>query len=333
MQAWVNIFIPEVIFWNIWGLTAPFIFFLSRKFSYEVQPLSWRWLVHIPLGILTITGIYILYIGLFGVYHQLCTLIGLPISGSFGQAIQSRAVAILGIGVPLGSMIYGLLVAIPQIKNYYERMRTEESRSQALKTQLAEAELQALKMQLQPHFLFNSLNTISATLQTDPQAADRMIAQLGDFLRLTLDHADRAIVPLSDELAFNRKYLDIEKNRFEERLHVIIAASPEVEAAAVPYLLLQPLVENAIQHGVSQQIGRGQVSIKAWKDNGSLLLDVSNSGPPIKESMSPGRYGVGLSNTSARLFQQYGDEASFHIQNMDAGGVNVHIQIPFSIHE
>ena len=330
LVAWVNIFIPEILFWNMWGLAAPAIFFVSRKFSYEFQPFSWKWLIHIPLAVVIIFCTYAVYIGLFSVYYQLCAWLDLPINGEMGAAVWGRVVSLMGFGLPLGAMVYGLLLAIPQIKGYYERMRQEEQRSQTLKTQLAEAELQALKMQLQPHFLFNSLNTISATLQTDTHAADRMIAQLGDFLRLTLEHADRAIVSLKEELEFNRRYLEIEKHRFEERLQVYIDATPEAETAAVPYLILQPLIENAIRHGIGQQLDNGSVTIDARRDNGLLVLNVKNSGPHFKEALSPGEYGVGLSNTQSRLLQQYGDNASMQLQNLEPAGVHVQISIPYT---
>ena len=328
--AWVNIFIPEIIFWNMYGLAAPVIFYVSRKFAYEVQPFSWKWLIHIPMALVVIIATYATYIAIFSLYYQLCAWTGAPIYGAMGEAVRARLLNLLGFGLPLGFMVYGFLLAIPQVMDYNARMRQEEKQSQTLKTQLAEAELQALKMQLQPHFLFNSLNTISATLQTDVPAADRMIAQLGDFLRLTLEHADRAVVSLKEELEFNRQYLEIEKHRYEERLQVSIKATPEAEEAAVPYLILQPLIENAIRHGIGQQIDAGLVEIDARRDNGSLVLSVQNSGPHLNEDLSPGGYGVGLSNTEARLLQQYGEAASMELQNLNPSGVSIQLRMPFS---
>ncbi len=331
MQEMVDVFIPEIIFWNMWGLVAPLIFRISRRFSYPVEPLSWKWIIHLPLALLIILCTYTLYIVLFSLHFEVSVLLGFPLSTTLNEGVRARVYSLLGFGLPMGCIVYSLLVALSQVQDYFGRLGVEEQRSGRLQTQLAEAKLQALKMQLHPHFLFNALNTISATLQTDKEAADRMISQLGDFLRITLEQADRAIVSLKEELDFNQQYLEIEKLRFEERLTVHVNVSAEAEHAAVPYLILQPLVENAIQHGIGQSIENGIVSIDAFRENGSLVLDVQNTAPGERLDVDQFQYGIGLSNTESRLFQHYGEAGQLKLRNKDEGGIQVRVRIPFKL--
>ncbi len=164
--------------------------------------------------------------------------------------------------------IYGLLVLLNQVFRYYRRYREGELRSSRLQTQLTQAQLEALKMQLQPHFLFNTLHSISALLHRDPDAADRMIARLGDFLRLTLENSGAQEVSLQKELEFLTCYLEIERVRFQDRLTTSVEVEPDALDVPVPNLILQPIVENALRHGIAQTRGPGRVEISAKRENG-----------------------------------------------------------------
>lgn len=326
----VKTIIPEILFWNVWVLTAPFIFWLSGKFSYPVAPFSWKWVIHIPLALLSTSINFAIYIGFFSLHYLIAEALGQPINTSLLSEIKVRLHGIYSIALPLGSIIYGLLVVLSQVQTYYQRLQQEKDLSTALKDQLTEARREALHMQLHPHFLYNSLNTISATLQSDTAAADSMLSHLGDFLRNTLDHAEKSFVPLRDEIAFSQQYLQIEHHRFEDRLRVEVNLPAELEPVLVPYLILQPLVENAVRHGVGQLLGPGSIRIDARASDGQLVLEVFNSGPALDEARCKSSSGIGLHNTRERLSLHYGDRAVLTLSNVAPAGVRASITLPLS---
>src|SRR5436853_3178846 len=193
--------------------------------------------------------------------------------------------------------IYGLLLLLNQVFRYYRRFREGELRSSQLETQLTQAQLQALKMQLHPHFLFNALHAISALVHKDPEAADKMLARLGDFLRLTLDSSATQEVPLRRELEFLNCYLEIERVRFNDRLTTSLEVDPRVLDCRVPNRIAQPLVENAIRHGVSQRAASGHVRVRAERRDDALRLQVSDNGAGLSRQAParlPAKGRVGL---------------------------------------
>jgi sensor histidine kinase YesM len=193
------------------------------------------------------------------------------------------------------------------------------------------AQLEALKMQLHPHFLFNTLHSISALVHRDPDAADRMIARLGDFLRLTLENSGAAEVSLQKELEFLTCYLEIERVRFQDRLTTSVEVEPSALDSPVPNLILQPIVENALRHGVAQSSAPGRVEISAKRENGSLRIRVRDNGPGLNRvtgSREAFKEGVGLSNTRARLEQLYGESHRFEMSDAPDGGLLVTMVIP-----
>jgi two-component system LytT family sensor kinase len=227
--------------------------------------------------------------------------------------------------------IYGLILLLNQVFRYYRRYREGELRASQLENQLTHAQLQALKMQLHPHFLFNTLHSISALLHRDPDTADRMIARLGDFLRLTLDNSGAQEVTLQKELEFLKCYLDIERVRFQDRLTTSLDVEPRALDAPVPNLILQPIVENALRHGLAQRAAPGHLEISAKRENGSLRIQVKDNGPGLSAITGPKtntREGLGLSNTRARLEQLYGAAHRFSIENAPGGGLVVTLEIP-----
>jgi two-component system, LytTR family, sensor kinase len=212
--------------------------------------------------------------------------------------------------------------------NTWIALELERDRAVRLRVSAKSARLQALQSQLEPHFLFNTLNSISSLVveQRDIEAT-AMIARLSDFLRLTLQTAGTPEIRIADELAFVRQYLDIQKLRFGDRLRFAIDVAPEVENAVVPALVLQPLVENAVHHGILPRASGGAVTISARAAEGTLLLSVDDDGPGMRKSTSS-HSGLGLSNTATRLSELYGGDAQFTVGRSHAGGVAAGIRIP-----
>ncbi|MEW6209809.1 MAG: histidine kinase [Acidobacteriota bacterium] len=224
---------------------------------------------------------------------------------------------------------YTLIVGFIYLFDHYRQSRDREVLTAQLETRLAQAQLQSLRLQLQPHFLFNTLNTISAMIYENPRAADEMIARLSDLLRMTLRNSQSQEVTLAEELEFLNLYVEIMKARFEERLVVRIDVESSTHSALVPQLLLQPLVENSIRHAIDPR-GRVAIDVRSTRENGSLILEVIDDGPGItgdSKAMSGG--GIGLLNTAERLRQLYGEAHDFALANAEGGGLAVRITVPF----
>jgi sensor histidine kinase YesM len=227
-------------------------------------------------------------------------------------------------------IMYWLVVFAHLGWHYYQRYRERELETAELQRELVEARLSALRMQLNPHFLFNTLHAVSALIHENPEAADLVVARLSELLRLSLDQSKPQEVPLSEELAFLDRYLDIEQIRFTDRLKVNREIDPGVQQALVPYLILQPLVENAIRHGIEPREDLGHLGIRAHRSNGRLELRISDNGAGLTPGNTPSeREGIGLSNTRSRLRHLYGDDFSFELAEASGGGLEARIDIPF----
>ena len=224
---------------------------------------------------------------------------------------------------------YVPIVLIAHVMSYYTSFRQRELRASQLQAQLAKARLQALKSQLQPHFLFNTMHSISALMLTDVRAADRMMTRLSDLLRMSLEAEGTQVIALSHELDFVNCYLEIEKIRFEERLNIIWDISPETLDAQVPHLLLQPLVDNAVKHGIARLPAAGQIRITVKSQGGELQLEISDNGPGFGEAGSFQHTGLGLRITRERLESLYGQDQSMELLRPPEGGSTVRVSIPF----
>ncbi len=213
---------------------------------------------------------------------------------------------------------------------YYQQSRERELQTAQLRQELVEARLSALRMQLNPHFLFNTLHAVSALIHEDPEAADRVVARLSELLRLSLDQSKPQEVPLREEMGFLERYLEIEQTRFGERLTVVKDIPNDAQQALVPFLVLQPLVENAIRHGIEPREDAGRLAIEARRNNGHLQLRVrdNGSGLPTETNGKPVE-GIGLSNTRSRLQHLYGDKFQFQLTSAQGGGLEAFIEIPF----
>ena len=310
----------------LWALLTPLILRLGRRFPIE-KDFFWKSLtLHLLFG----AAISLLQLAMYVYVRQ--WLIGdaaKPFSplDSFQNFIVAEFHANL--------LLYLTVLGLQQAFGYYRRFREREQRAAQLKleaaqleTQLARAQLDALKMQLQPHFLFNTLNTISVLMQEDTAAANRMLMRLSELLRATLKNNHENEISLRQELEFLRSYLEIEQTRFQDRLKIRIDAAPDTLDARVPNLILQPLVENAIRHAVAPRVEETLVEVCAERANGHLRLTVRDDGEGIGEKDFESG-GIGLANTRARLEKLYGAEQRFEISEARARGLEVAITIPF----
>jgi two-component system, LytTR family, sensor kinase len=228
----------------------------------------------------------------------------------------------------VNTLIYWALVSLSHALGYYLKYQERTVRAAELEKRLTEAKLQALQMQLNPHFLFNTLHAISSLMHQNVEAADRMLTRLSDLLRYALESTDSQEVPLRKELDFLTRYLEIEQARFGERLQVRLQIDPEAMDANVPNLILQPLVENAIKHGIEPHARPGIVELRARRENGALQLEVEDNGAGLQPD-GPSGFGLGLSNTRARLEQLYGPNHRLEMLNGARGGLLVRLSIPW----
>jgi signal transduction histidine kinase len=251
---------------------------------------------------------------------------------NFAQVAFTNFPARVFVNLDKNLIIYWLVILTSHALDYYQRYRRSELAASQLTARLAEAQLQALKMQLHPHFLFNTLHSISSLLSHDAESARRMIARLGDFLRLTLENSGAQEVTLREELDFLKCYLDIEGIRFYDRLTVSMRVEPQTLYSRVPNLILQPIVENAIRHGIAARSKPGIIEIRAERRGARLRLEIRDNGPGIPlevGSQRVGKRGIGLSNTQSRLRQLYHNDFSFEMLNDARGGLCVTLEIPF----
>src|SRR5215470_9669091 len=307
----------------VWAILTPFVFRFSRRFPIELRPLNVRNLLLYFPALISFAGI-----------HQ---VLHLAILWSIWPRWRQRYPALMdcyrayfAFGFYIDLIIALLIVIAVHALFYYQNFLAIELAQSSLKTQLAQAQLRALKMQLHPHFLFNTLHSISSLVLEDPPKANSMIARLGDFLRLTIENSEQQLVTLKEETEFLRCYLEIEQVRFGDRLTVAFELEPQTLSAEVPHLILQPVVENAIQHAIAPRAVRGQINIQANRVNSLLRVAVSDNGPGIiPNSISNAKKCVGLTNVRTRLQQIYGPDFRFELMNGDNGGLTVVMEIPF----
>jgi two-component system LytT family sensor kinase len=311
----------NLTYYYLWGLSVPAVVWMARRFRFEKAKWQLSLLVHT-------------------VWAVLLTLVQIVIAEWFLRAFtHARDFPVLK---PIWSSVldnfhsslptYWVILFGYYAFDYYAKYRDRELRASQLETRLSQAQLQALKMQLNPHFLFNTLNTISSLMYTDPDSADRMMARLSELLRLTLEQDGEQEVTLREEMEILDRYLQIERIRFEDRLRVTVSIDPAALEARVPNFSLQPLVENAIRHGIAPRSAGGCLEISATKDAGMLRIRLSDDGPGLQPSGESGprrREGIGVANTRARLAQLYGEDQSLEMTNAPAGGLIVLMSVPF----
>jgi sensor histidine kinase YesM len=322
-MTWRGVLLSQFNFWFLWALLSPFIFWLARRFPIGRRAGVRNLLVHISASVL---------VSLLHALIYLCFMIAFD--DEYAKEIASMGGLLsdlVKLSFGLRFVSYCLILTVSHALDYYRQFQEGVLKATQLEAQLAQAQLQALKMQLHPHFLFNTLNSIAALLHKDVEAADKMIARLGDFLRLTLENSGAQEVTLKEELEFLRCYLEIERIRFQDRLTAHLEIDPQALDAQVPNLILQPIVENAIRHGIAPRSAPGRIDIRARRLNGLLQVQVKDNGPglPAAEGLrKSSKQGLGLVNTRARLQQLYGSAHRFELANAPEGGLIVTVEIP-----
>jgi signal transduction histidine kinase len=323
-----NYFVSWMVGVWLWFAFTPLILWLGRRVPLERKP-YWRGiLIHLPISFI------FPFVDLTAEAFILRALHQFP---DIMTSIPAALVFLLIIGYHQAVLTYWTILggqcAYGWYRRYEERRQAAlrlELRSSQLERQLAEAHLSALKMQLHPHFLFNTLNTIMVLVrQQKGREAEEMLARLSDLLRCVLEDVQAQEVPLSRELEYLQLYLSIEQVRFQDRLRVDIAADPEVLDAALPHMALQPIVENAIRHGIGRSSTAGSISITACRVNDTVEIKIQDDGPGLAPANGATSRGIGLANTRARLRELYGDAAGLSVVNGEHGGVVATMVLPF----
>jgi len=309
--------------WYVYGLLSLPVVWLARRFPPERGS---RWAtagIHLAAA-LVFSLAYILVRTLVG---ELDGWVGGE-PASFSEIFHPLLVRTF----PFNLLVYGVILSVSHALDYYRKYHERTVQTLELEKHLTEARLQALLHQLKPHFLFNTLNGIASLMHSDVDAADRMLVRLSELLRITMSHTGTPQTTLREEVAFLERYLDIEKIRFRNRLEVTIAVDDDAIEAQVPSLILQPMVENAMRHGVEPHARMGRIEMRGAQRDGNLVLTVSDNGSGIPQD-GPRREGIGIANTRARLAELYGTRQKFELVNVPEGGLCVRITIPFSTAE
>jgi two-component system, LytTR family, sensor kinase len=313
----------------VWGAFSPLIFALVKRVHIERGNVVWGLAFHTLAGLLFVLVVNALTIPILWYLGFANTATTPTLEALFGKLMLNPFY------LHQGLIAYWGTVIVAHAYEYNRQVRISRTRASELSAQLAQAQLAALKMQIHPHFLFNTLNSIAALLHEDIEMADRMITRLSDFLRMTLQSSAASVVTLGEEVGFLQAYLDIERVRFRDRLIVELTIAPDVLNAQVPNLILQPLVENAVRHGISKQVAVGRLQIDARREDERLLIQIDDNGPGLANGNGNSKHrmngGVGLANTRARLKQFYGDFEFNIVDRKDRDGTSVVLNVPYLV--
>jgi signal transduction histidine kinase len=327
VTPWTKAFWGQAVYYYSWAIVSPGIFWLCRRL-YEGKYGWWRYAVGLVLGAVVVVF----------VHPALSNSIEFAISWlKWGLSLSpDKPVFLLS---KLGNRIaklsgpsiiyYSAIVLGWHAVRYYREKHERETAVLELEASLRQAQLQALRSQLHPHFIFNTLNTIAELVHENPKVAEQLILRLGELLRQVLKPQTSDEVPLAQELDFIKGYLEIEQARLGERLQVNWDVASDTLQAKVPGLILQPLVENAVQHGIAPFARAGKLVIRAVRDNGFLCLQVRDSGPGLPDDIKARPLGIGLSNTQTRLQRLYGERQRFELINDN--GLVVNLRLPLML--
>ena len=317
---WVSLFFTTAAAWLIWVVATPVILSLSRRFPLKGAS-DWR---NLPVHLAAALGISVGRIAWSAALEWAINPIQDP-----HPSYRTMFFTMVYMQFHTGLIFYGVTVAIDNIVDSIRRLAHREAEAARLAGELSKAQLDALRRQLEPHFLFNTLNGISGLVREHRnEAAVEMIAGLSDLLRRVLEDSGRQLVPLAEEVSFLESYVKLQAMRFGDRLKVTVDVPPELYGALVPPLVLQPMMENAIEHGIGKLMQGGEIRLKARKSEGTLSIYLYNDGPGL--SLAGGdRTGVGLSNTRGRLVTLYGAGSSVELRNGDQAGVETTIKLPY----
>ena len=320
---WLPLLAWEGTSWALWGILAPSIFAFTRRYPL----VGTRRPHHLALYVAAALVFSLIHLFLNVTIDSFLMRIFSEPYGTLSEALQANFYS----RITWRIFLFATIVVASHGWEAQRRYKEEQRKASELQVQLVQAQLQALKMQMHPHFLFNTLHSLSELIHRDVRAADELVVRLGDFLRMTLQTSDENQVPLAKELEFLQCYLEIEKVRLQERLEVLFDIDPDARNILVPNLLLQPIVENAIRHGITPRAERGKVEIKAVPVDSMLRIEVRDNGPGYIEAKgieSCFQKGLGLSNTRERLQKMYGTKQRMQVQNAAGGGFVVSMEIP-----
>lgn len=321
-RSWLDVFWIQVNYWSAWAVLSPGIFLLCRRL-YESSR-AWRnYAAGLLLGALGVSLLHPLLTESFTFARSWIDLSSRPdLSGGFlskvGQAVMKNS--------GTNPFMFGVICCVWHAIRHSNDLREKQLKSAELESLLRDAQLRALRSQLNPHFLFNTLHSIAELVHEDPDLAERLILRLGELLRKVLASSGRQEVTLAEELEFIKAYLDIEQMRLGDRLRVEWDVGQDVLHVKVPSLVLQPLVENAIQHGIASSNRPGELRIRAQRENGFLHLQVRDTGPGLQPPSETTNAGIGLSNTAERLRTIFGNRHRFELINDN--GLSVNLRLP-----
>jgi two-component system LytT family sensor kinase len=321
-HAGARLFFTVLFSWLPWGLATPVVLRLGQQHpSARWRPFA-IWGVHL----IACAAIGLAYAGWSATLEYLLN----PYAVSPGPDPFARIwSAKFYNGLLADLILYGAILLVSHLLDSRERLARQQTEAARLNEQLSKAQLDALRRQIEPHFLFNALNAIAGLVREKRnEDAVSMIAGLSDFLRRVVEDSHRQEVPLLEELEFAQKYLEIQKVRFAERLQFRVDVPEELYAARVPNLILQPMVENAIKHGIAKRVQGGVIRIGASRENGRLALSVYNDGPGLSVGWDAANNGIGISNVRTRLQSLYGEEFALKVRDGDGGGVEVLLSMP-----
>jgi len=322
VEYWRSLVVLNISYWYIWALFTPLIVWISQHFRFERRGLWLAFLVHIPC-VLLFACAHIVTMN--SVQLWLAALAGKPFA--FAESVQQSMIQSFGWEM----ITYWAIVGLSQAVLYYRESSDRAARTAQLEARLAEAQIAALQQQLHPHFLFNTLHAISTLMHKDVEAADRTLMHLSDLLRMTLENLERQEITLNAELEFLAKYLNIEQTRFTDRLTVHFDVQTETLDVKVPTLILQPLVENAIKHGVARKSGPGRIQITARRDGDKLWMEVRDDGVGLsQEAYQSIHSGIGVSSTRERLLRLFGADFRFEFHRLNPG-LAVVVSFPWRI--
>ena len=322
-HAWVYLFATTVVSWLPWALATTLVMRLGHRFPpMHSKPLTW--LAHAA----ACATIGLIFAG----WTTWLVVLFNPYAGTSPPAFMQLWLDKFYNGILTFLVLYSAILTVSYVLESRVRWAFQQADAARLNEQLAKAQLNALRRQIEPHFLFNTLNAVAGLVREGRNDdAVSMIARLSDFLRRVLEDSPRQQVPLGEELEFAQKYLDIQKVRFAERLQLSVDVPRELYPAQVLNLILQPLVENAVKHGIAKRAHGGAIRISASRCDGMLILSVSNDGPSLAADWEMTGSGIGISNVRTRLQSLYGDACELSMRNQDGGGVEVLVSLPFVV--
>ena len=320
-HVWSTVFLETLASWIPWAVATPFVVRLGRRLPPVAPRPFGTWLAHIAACV----AIAVCFAAWSAALQILTNPFSEPRQSSFSVLwFDGFASSLLS-----SVVLYSVILVVSYAVDSRERLAFERTETARLSEQLSQAQLDALRNQIEPHFLFNALNAVAGLARAGRvDDAVRTIAELSDFLRRTLDDVARDHVTLSDEIAFARSYLNIQRVRFADRLEVRFDVPEDLERAHVPSLILQPLVENAVKHGIARSIRGGTIAIAVSDSADTLTVRISNDGPPLRAAWREDAGGIGLANVRARLETLYGDAFSLDLRDRAAGGVEAMLSLP-----